>query len=159
MRPGEAWKLYDDYQKSILKYVEDVDPSVDEETDAIWESEVLPGGKTTEEILALLGKMLEADSCELEKKEAESCSLKAEAARLNSQIATAQAMQKTGKRWRRMRSAEFFWRMRSWSWRSKRRQPTGRRQEFPNWMEGLRSWSSSFRNMSGWRRRLPCRSL
>ena len=90
----EAWKLYDDYQKSILKYVEDVDPSVDEETAAIWESEVLPGGKTTEEILALLGKMLEADSCELEKKEAESCSLKAEAARLNSQIATAQATQK-----------------------------------------------------------------
>ena len=90
----EAWKLYDDYQKSILKYVEDVDPSVDEETTAIWESEVLSGGKTTEEILALIGEMLEADSFELEKKEAESRSLKEEAARLNSQIATAQATQK-----------------------------------------------------------------
>lgn len=90
----EAWKLCDDYQKSILKYVEDVDPSVDEETAAIWESEVLPGVKTTEEILVLLGKMLEADSCKLEKKEAESRSLKAEAARLNSQIAMAQATQK-----------------------------------------------------------------
>ena len=76
----EAWKLCDDYQKSILKYVEDVDPSVVEETAAIWESKVLPGVKTTEEILV--------------KKEAESRSLKAEAARLNSQIAMAQATQK-----------------------------------------------------------------
>lgn len=91
----EAWKRCDDYQKSILKYVSDVDPSVDEETAVFWKEEILTGRKTTEEILALVERMIESDTCELEKQETESGRLRKEAARLNCQIAIARGTKKS----------------------------------------------------------------
>ena len=91
----EAWKLYDDYQKSILKYVSDVDPSMDEKTAALWREEILTGRKTTTEILALIEKMVESDICELENCEAQSRNLRKEAVRLSSQIAIARRTKKS----------------------------------------------------------------
>ncbi len=90
----EAGKIYEDNQRSIRKYVEDVDPSVDEETEAVWKSEVLSGRKMTGEITLLIEKMLEADADELKSREEESRVLKEEASRLNSQITIAVGTQK-----------------------------------------------------------------
>lgn len=90
----EAWKTYEDNQKSIQKYVSDADPSVDEATAEFWKKEVLGGRKTTEEILVLIAGMVEKDARELENQEAESRKLKEDAARLNGQITTARGTRK-----------------------------------------------------------------